>query len=101
MGTAEGTGMVYSQRQTSAITTICGTACLMASTADCTGPDGSHDDEPMASFDSGSPNSNTARMPASNARSDSSTASRTRLCQTPGIDRISTCGRLSGTTNSG
>src|SRR6266571_3978939 len=92
---------VYSQRQTSAITAICGTLFLIASIADCTGPDGSHDADPVASLDSGSPNSSTARTPASYARRLSSTASRTRLCQTPGIDLISTCGRLSGTTNSG
>jgi hypothetical protein len=35
------------------------------------------------------------------ARRASSTASRTRSCQTPGIDPISTFGRAFGTTNSG
>jgi hypothetical protein len=73
----------------------------MASMADCTGPLGSHDEEPMASFTSGKPKSSTARMPASNARPAASTASRTRICSTPGIDPIGAVWRDCGTTNSG
>ena len=80
---------------------ISGTARLMPSMADCTGPVGSHDEEPMASLYSGRPKRRTARTPASAARLQSSTASATRFWKTPGIDLISTRGRLFGTTKSG
>ena len=92
---------VYSQRQTSAMMVISGTARLMPSMADCTGPVGSHDEEPMASLYSGRPKRRTERTPASAARLQSSTASATRFWKTPGIDLISTRGRLFGTTKSG
>jgi hypothetical protein len=92
---------VYSHRQTSAMTVMSGTWRLIPSIADCTGPEGSHDEEPMPSFFSGSPKSSTARMPASYARRASSTASRTRNWNTPGIDPISVRARDGGTTNSG
>ena len=55
---------VYSQRQTSVITSRPGTSRLIALTAACTGASGSAAAEPTASFSSGSPNSSTPGIPA-------------------------------------
>ena len=92
---------VYSQRQTSVMTTVAGLAVLIVSTARQTGPRRSAEEVPTASLWSGMPNRMTERTPraASSAASFAARSGETRSI--PGIDGIGWRIPSPGTTNIG
>jgi len=76
---------VYSQRQTSVITTRSGAARFMARTVSWMIPCSSYAPLPCSSLAGGNPNSNTPPTPRSAARRASSPASASGCCITPGM----------------
>jgi len=89
---------VYSHRQTSVITSVCGWADLIARTASWTAPSSSHAPEPSPSLWSGMPNSITPGTPSASSRPAAATAPEIVRRETPGIDST---GAGAEATNSG
>ena len=83
------------------MTTVFGLAALIARTARQTGPSGSADEVPTASFSSGIPNRITERTPSEASDFASTAASSADTRSTPGMDNTGWRTPAPGTTKSG
>ena len=92
---------MYSQRQTSVITSISGAACLASRTAWAMMPSGLVESLPTASFAAGIPKRITPPNPRSRRTRISSTSSSGENWKLPGIEAISCRTPLPGRTKSG
>ena len=92
---------MYSQRQTSPISSRLGTSRLIARAALCTMPSSAHAPVAISSFDSGSPNRITLGMPRDFTSAHSFTASSMERLNTPGMEPMGLRIPSPGHTNSG